>query len=182
MFLAVWNKCVWKLVWDSHVGSYVQFNFFPLTRIPCGREAGWRIFIKFIPSVLQVQSSSYMTWILGSSHLFFKLLLSQTQTLCSYFCYIFSFVTPCFSFSTFSSICFHLWASWPHPSPSLTHYNQLGDRLRRRKVDESKEIILFWIIHPFAQSHPTSTLLLLVVYPSIRSMSLTWLSVSLRPH
>lgn len=36
----------------------------------------------------------------------------------------------------------HLWASRPHPSPSLTHYNQLGHRPRRRKVQESKEIIL----------------------------------------
>lgn len=53
----------------------------------------------------------------------------------------------------------HLWTSQPHPLPSLTHYNQLGDRPRRGRVDESGEIILFWIIHPSAES--TSTLLLL---------------------
>lgn len=52
----------------------------------------------------------------------------------------------------------HLWTSQPHPLPSLTHYNQLGDRPRRGRVDESGEIILFWIIHPSAES--TSTLLL----------------------
>lgn len=77
----------------------------------------------------------------------------------------------------------HLCASQPHPLPSLTHYNQLGDRPGKAMADESREIILLWIIHPSTEFHPTYTLLLLSHCTDLplSLQSLRWLSLRLHP-